>query len=203
MSHFLDNYEDVNSRIKRFREKYPENRIETEAVLFQPENGWVLFKCSIWKNSTGQTEERPDAVDYAFGDRETYPANMKKWYVEDTATSSVGRCIALLIDVDHKSTKQNMARVEKVLVPNVEEVWTTVEKPAPQKMDTAAIASQLEAEVVPECKHGAMRLKEGTKNNRAYHGYICPASGSITDVCEPKWYDLSPSGKWVYKPKKG
>ena len=199
---FLANYEDVQSRVLRFQKKYPEGGIRVYVEKFEPENGWVMIRAEVRKQSQSSF---PDGSDVAFGDRNEYQKNLQKFYVEDTATSAIGRALSQILETDKKPTSQDMSKVvrETAPVPNVEDVWTTVEKPVPQKMDTAAIASQLEAEVVPECKHGAMRLKEGTKNNRAYHGSICPASGTITDVCEPKWYDLSPSGKWVYKPKKG
>lgn len=196
MSHFLDNYEDVNSRIKRFRDNVKNHRIITEVVNFQPENGWILVRADIWINDVLV------ASDYAFGDKLTYPNNMQKWYVEDTVTSSVGRALALIMDVDAKATKQNMARVEKpIKVENPADPWTTVEKPAPKAMDTSEIIEALGGEELPTCKHGDMLLKEGSKNNRAYHGYICKHAGvGPGDQCKPIWYELSPSGKWV-KPK--
>ena len=212
MSSFMDNYEDVNSRIKRFRDKYENCRILTDVVNFQPENGWVLVKCSIWKNISWLSENEPaDAIDYAFGDRETYPANMKKWFVEDTVTSAIGRCIALLIEVDHKATKQNMSRVERVTTTKVEnpsDPWTTIEKPMPKSMDTAAIAESMNGEIIEtgqSCKHGLMTLKEGTsKTGKSYHGYVCKFSGvGPGEECKPVWYDLSPSGKWIPPKAKG
>lgn len=198
MAHFLDNYEDVNSRIKRFREVIKTPRIITEVVNFQPENGWVLVRADIFINDVLV------ASDYAFGDKLTYPTNMQKWYVEDTVTSAIGRAIALVIDVDHKATKQNMARVEpKIKVENPSDPWTIVEKPAPTGMPLESIVDALNAEVVPECKHGPMTLKEGSKNGRAYHGYTCNKAGiGPGEQCKAIWYDLSPSGKWTPpKPK--
>lgn len=197
MAHFLDNYEDVNSRIKRFKDLHKNHRIITQVENFQPENGWVLVRADIYVDGILV------ASDYAFGDRETYPANMKKWYVEDTSTSAVGRAIALVIDVDHKATKQNMSRVETVKVENPSDPWTIIEKPAPKKMDTDSIAASLNAEVIPECKHGPMTLKEGSKNGRAYHGYTCKMGGiGPGEQCKAIWYELTPSGKWMPpKPK--
>jgi hypothetical protein len=207
MAGFLDNYEDVNSRIKRFRSTYPQNQIITEVVNFQPENGWILVRADIWVSN------ELIASDFAYGDRQTYPSNMQKWYVEDTVTSAVGRAIALVMDVDHKATKQNMARVEQPKKETIQVAsdWDNFvsEKPVPQPMDTEAIAASLGGEIIeeiPNCGvcNRPMHKREGTKDGKAYFGYVCPLPKAPHEKSHPaKWYDLTPSGKWVYKPRKG
>lgn len=195
-----NDYEMVKERLPKFWKDNPDGAVITDKTAETPE--YVEFVCKLYRT---HADTMPTATGWA---KTFYNTNKqtKEFGTELAETSAIGRALANYIyGGSLRASREEITKIirETAPVPNVEDVWTTVEKPVPQKMDTAAIASQLEAEVVPECKHGAMRLKEGTKNNRAYHGYICPASGSITDVCEPKWYDLSPSGKWVYKPKKG
>lgn len=204
----LENYEDVNARIKRFRATYPLAKINTMVVSLDAINGDVLVKCTIWKEPhCNDCNCEPDATDWAFGDRETYPKNMQKWYVEDTVTSAVGRAIALLLDVNHKATKQNMARVETIQVENPVDPWVSDPKPMPieAKESFVDVVQGIvdSAEVIPNCdEHGKpMKLREGVKNNRAFRGYICDVyEGHPMDkTCKPKWQHISKStGKWVF-----
>lgn len=202
MSNFLSNYEDVNSRIERFKQLYPKGSILTFKEFFEPENGWVLFRCEIRKDAQSTM---PDASDFAFGDRNLYPKNIQRFFCEDTATSAQGRALNSVIPTNGKKpTAQDMAKTIKV--EDVNDPWAIVEKPAPTQMPLDQIAAELQAEEIPQCKHGAMILKEGNKNNRAFHGYVCRIGnmGSSTDACPPIWYDLMPSGKWAKpKPKAG
>ena len=199
MSNFMANYEDVNSRIERFKKLYPQGSILTFVELFQPENGWILIRCEVRKNADSVA---PDASDIAFGDRNLYPKQIARFYCEDVSTSAQGRALNAVIPTNGKKpTLQDMEKTIQVEKPT--DPWATEPKEMPKPLATEMIqAAFSDAVEVPNCKHGPMRVKEGTKNNRAYHGYICPASGSITDVCEAIWYQLSPSGKWIPpKPK--
>jgi hypothetical protein len=47
--------------------------------------GYILVQATLWRDSK---DEQPCCFNIAFGSRETYIPNMKKFYVEDTATSS-------------------------------------------------------------------------------------------------------------------
>lgn len=195
---FLQNYEDVQSRVLRFQKLYPKGGIRVFVEKFEPENGWVMIRAEVRKESQASF---PDGCDVAFGDKQEYQKNLQKFYVEDTATSAIGRALSQVLETEKKPTAQDMSKVTKetIKVPDPTDYWSTVEKPVPQKMDTAEIAAALEAEEIPSCEHGAMKLKEGSKDGRAYHGYVCVAGHK---TCA-RWYDLTPSGKWVYRPKKG
>jgi hypothetical protein len=50
-------------------------------------------------------------VDYAFGYREAYNPNMKRWFVEDTVTSALMRVMALVMGGTEKATKETMSKV--------------------------------------------------------------------------------------------
>ena len=47
---FLDNYEDVATRIKRFWQTYPNGSIQTAIVDFNAEKGYVLVQCTIYRD---------------------------------------------------------------------------------------------------------------------------------------------------------
>jgi hypothetical protein len=208
----LDDYEDVAARVLRFQKAYPEGRIVTDVIQFNPEKGLILISAQIYRNST---DTLPAAVDYAFGDAATYNAGMRKWYVEDTSSSAIGRSLSLVLETAKKPTKQNMQRVneQKVVKPVTEghvDYWTTPfgeqgesikQVPAPVTLDKAVdtVAEILgTAKVVPSCKHGDMEFKDGNKNGRAWGGYFCRhmGVGGSEPKCPTLWYQLSSAGTW-------
>ncbi len=205
----LDDYEDVAARVLRFQKAYPEGRIVTDVIQFNPEKGIVLISAQIYRNST---DTLPAAVDYAFGDASTFNAGMRKWYVEDTSSSAIGRSLSLVLETAKKPTKQNMQRVNesKAVKPLEKDYWTTPfgeqdesikEVPAPATMQDAVntVADILGTEkVVPSCKHGDMEFKDGNKNGRAWGGYFCRhmGVGGSEPKCPTLWYQLSSQGTW-------
>ena len=217
MAGFLDNYEDVAARIKRFWETHPSGRIENNIIEFNAEKGFILVQTLIFKE---YEDEKPSAIDYAFGNVATYNVQMKKFFVEDTVTSSIGRCIGLLLGTDKRPTRQDMEKVETIS--------TTVAKSTADDYDpwskkvgdvpsfkTAAeaehsgipslgssmdeVAKQLGGQLVaeaPQCSHGHMIWKqahEGAPKN--WGGYFCTERTKATQ-CTPRWYVLASDGKW-------
>jgi hypothetical protein len=205
MAGFLDGYEDVAARIKRLHATFPTNRVETSIVDFNAQAGYILIECRIFRE---YEDERPSAIDYAFGRVESYNPSMKRWFVEDTVTSAIGRCAGLLLGSETRPTKQNMEQVEtlpKAFVDKIEDdPWS---RPfAEDGFATAGstieeIASQLGGELIqeaPQCKHGHRLLKEGTspKTGKAYRGHVC-IEKSKANQCLPIWYTLTAEGKWM------
>jgi hypothetical protein len=205
MAGFLEGYEDVATRIKRLHATYPTNRVETHIIDFNASAGYILVECRIFRE---YEDEKPSAIDYAFGRVESYNPSMKKWFVEDTVTSSIGRCAGLLLGTDTRPTLENMKQVETMpaaFVNKIEEdPWS---KPfAEDGFATAAstieeIASQLGGELIqeaPQCKHGHRLLKEGTspKTGKAYRGHVC-IEKIKANQCLPIWYTLTAEGKWT------
>ena len=214
---FLDNYEDVAARIKRFWETHPSGRIENAIIDFNAEKGYVLVQTQIFKE---YEDEKPSAIDYAFGNVATYNVQMKKFFVEDTVTSSIGRCIGLLLGTDKRPTRQDMEKVEtistKVAQSTSEDYdpWSKKWGDVPS-FGTAAeaenagipsfgssmdeIAKQLGGEIIqeaPQCSHGHMIWKqahEGAPKN--WGGYFCTERTKATQ-CTPRWYVFSSDGKW-------
>jgi hypothetical protein len=204
MAGFLDGYEDVAARIKRLHATFPTNRVETSIVDFNAQAGYILIECRIFRE---YEDEKPSAIDYAFGRVESYNPSMKRWFVEDTVTSAIGRCAGLLLGSETRPTKQNMEQVEtlpKDFVDKIEDdPWS---KPFSEDgFATAAstigeIASQLGGELIgeaPICKHGHRLLKEGTspKTGKPYRGHVCIEKVKANQ-CPAIWYNLSADGKW-------
>jgi hypothetical protein len=153
---------------------------------------------------------------------------MARWYIEDTATSVIGRSILLLKAADKTATKDSMEQVvrsktdmeqikvykplakpieipEGKPVANEPEtvIWDEVEVKAvdPQPAFIQTIQESLNAEVIDKrCAHGSMIRKEGvSKAGKPYCGYVCGAS-SKKDQCEPAW-GKQVGGKWVFEDK--
>jgi hypothetical protein len=201
---FLDNYEDVASRIKRFWAAYPSGRIETHIIDFNAVAGYILIECRLFRE---YEDEKPSAIDFGFGRVESYQASMKRWFVEDTVTSAIGRAIGLLLGSDTRPTQENMKQVEQMPAAFVNKVeddpWS---KPfAEDGFATAAtgiaeIVDQLGGEILaeaPQCKHGHMLLKQGTspKTGKDYRGHVCVEKVKANQ-CPAIWYVIGSDGKW-------
>ena len=197
---FLDNYEDVAARIQRLHATHPSNRVETRIVEFNAQAGFILVECKIFKE---YEDEKPSAIDFAFGRVEAYSPNMKRWFVEDTVTSAIGRCAGLLLGSDTRPTKQNMEQVETMPQKFVDDPWTIKE----DGFTTVAQAVQLienqlggEMQIeAPLCNHGHMIKKEGTKaNGDKYAGFVCPEKNRDRQ-CKAIWYEVKADGSWGKK----
>jgi hypothetical protein len=132
---------------------------------------------------------------------------MKRWFVEDTVTSAIGRAIGLLLGSDTRPTQENMKQVENMPVAFVNKIeddpWS---KPfAEDGFATAAtgiaeIVDQLGGEILaeaPQCKHGHMLLKQGTspKTGKDYRGHVCVEKVKANQ-CPAIWYVMGSDGKW-------
>ena len=209
----LDDYEDVAARVLRFQKAYPEGRIVTDVIQFNPEKGIILISAQIYRNAT---DTLPAAVDYAFGDASTFNAGMRKWYVEDTSSSAIGRSLSLVLETAKKPTKQNMQRVndQKAEKPVEKDYWTTpfgeqdefIKKvPAPVTMEAAVnvVADILGTDKdTPHCPHGAMQWKTGvTKTGKPWGHFKCSGAANGHNERCPKdqdviWYEIKPDGSW-------
>lgn len=218
MSNFMENYEDANARVLRFQGLHPVGRIETEVINHNTVNGLILVKASVYRE---HEDTLPAGVDYAFGERDTYPVGMRKWYVEDTVTSSIARAIALVIPTEKKPTAQNMARVdkpvankpfaeklaEKITVEKEDDPWSikAVEPAAPASDAVQLVKDVLGGKTqqdIQTCKHGDMIWKTGvsSKNKNPWAQFRCKlqasAGASQEAFCEPIWYEVAPDGTW-------
>jgi len=214
---FLDNYEDVAARIARLWATHPTARVQTNIVDFNAEKGYVLIQAQIFRE---YEDLYPSATDYAFGNVATYNVNMKKFFVEDTVTSAIGRAIGLLLGADKRPTRQDMEKVETVSAKVANSTaddydpWTKKFGDVPsyktaEEAEQSGIPSlgssmdeikkQLGGELVaeaPQCSHGHRIWKqahEGAPKN--WGGYFCTERTKATQ-CAPLWYVLASDGKW-------
>jgi hypothetical protein len=181
MANFLENYETANATIKRFWLEFPNGRIIPDHVKDQTDlaKGYITVRTEIYRD---QNDALPAVVDYAYGNVAFYPENMKKWFVEDTVTSSEARAIKLLTPSDNRPSYEDMQRVEKL-----------ADVPFPKSLDEVHIASDLKSvgealedlteQIVTgqvsekECQHGFMIWKTGIspKTGKPYKGWTCPS----------------------------
>jgi hypothetical protein len=200
---FLDNYEDVNARIIRFRSEFPSGRLVAFVEKEDLAAGWILIRAEAYKE---YEDEKPSAIDYAYGNVASLTQNMKKWLVEDTTTSAYGRCIGLLSPSPAgRPTRQDMERVESL--PASADPWATLTLTQTAK-DTgttalgtavAEISNQLGGELVPaspRCAHGTMIWKQAAAGSpKNWGGYFCTEKTKATQ-CTPYWHVLASDGKW-------
>jgi hypothetical protein len=201
MSGFLDNYEDVAARIRRLHETYPSNKVHTSIVDFNADKGYILVECRIYRH---YEDEQPAGIDYAFGRVESYNIQMKRFFVEDTTTSAIGRCAGLVLGSQNRSTLQNMQQVETMPKefadkPEVD-LWATSisEDLVPASAAIDAIKSQLggvQIAAAPICPHGHMIWRSGDKAGKAWGGYMC-AEKTKAKQCSPRWFVLGSDGQW-------
>jgi hypothetical protein len=197
---FLDNYEDVNTRIKRFRAEYPAGRLVAFIEDVNLKEGWILVRAEAYKE---YEDHLPSAIDYAYGNVASLTQNMKKWVVEDTVTSAYGRVIGLLSPSEGgRPTKQDMQRVEAL--PPTSDPWAlvqTAQETGTTALTTAVaeIAPQLGTELVgapPRCGHGTMVWKQAAAGSpKNWGGYFCTERTKATQ-CAPNWHVMTSSGQW-------
>lgn len=207
MAFNLDNYEDVQSRVKRFQEAFPVGRIVCDVIQFDAVKGHILVAASVYRELE---DTLPSAVDYAFGDAATYPAQMRKFYVEDTCTSAIGRSISLILETTSKATKQDMVKVERIKNDErsaviadaplaINNTWDefVADKPVQDVVpldDAVKLVQQSfgDAEPIPTCSHGERTIKSGITNGKAWRGALCSGKGlQKVDQCPAIWYVLS------------
>jgi hypothetical protein len=196
---FLDNYEDVNARIKRFRSEFPTGRLIAYIEDIDVIKGTVLVKAEAYRE---YEDALPSAVDYAFGNVAHLTNNMKKWLIEDTVTSAYGRVIGLLTPSEHaRPTVQDMQKVENL--PADPDPWSN--RAAKEDIPTMASAiGEIEqslggAQVAepPRCPHGTMVWAEGTAKatGKLWAAYKCTEKNRANQ-CNPYWHVLGSDGKW-------
>lgn len=218
----LQDYETVADRVARFQKQHINGRITTKIITLDNAKGEVLAMAEVYRK---QEDTEPAGVDYAFGIAATYPQSMRKFYVEDTVTSAVGRALSLVLDTDKKPTREDMQKVQahNEVKAKVEEVkakmadtskeYVPIEKASdPWTITNAAPVTTMEQAVETvkavlggtpideSCIHGARVWKTGTsKAGKPWGHWKCPVSRqNFTDEpCEPIWYEIDKeTGQW-------
>jgi hypothetical protein len=189
----LSEYETIQQRIARFRSEFISGRIETSIIEVDLTKGHILIEARVYRE---HEDTAPAAVDYAYGNQAFYNQNMKRWFVEDTTSSAIGRAISLLTPGEHRSTAETMAQVVTDS-PTVldSDPWATVTIAAEGSAEPLAsglnlIQGALGGEIVDQaetCEPGRMVWKEGisSKTGNKYKGWVCPSKAK--PQCAPRW----------------
>lgn len=201
---FLDNYLTVNQKVQMAHEKYPEHKIIANIIEHDLATGYVLVQADFYRH---KDDEKPAYRDFAYGNVAFYPNNMKRWFVEDTTSSAIGRVIAVALGLGEKPNRETMEQIERSKAVEVNRddqgVWG-IKASEQESMPTAATAiadiqSQLGAEQIAEapiCAHGHMIFKTGQKNGREWGGWFCTEK-SKAQQCPAAWAVKSvTSGNW-------
>jgi len=219
----LEDYETVAMLNRWFIENYPMGRTNIEIIYHDPKEGFITCRAEVYRDIN---DAYPAVTNIAHGSRDLYNSNMRRFYAEDIASSSLGRAITLLKG-GQTATRDDMEKVdtnkpfekrlaEKITVPDVsDDLWTTKTVEAPKTSAEAVetvkdiIGGQTEKDI-PNCSHGKPRiLRTGTsKAGKQWAAWDCAFKASNYQVgqekpCDPDriWLELSPSGTWV--PQKG
>ena len=134
MAFNLEDYEDVATLNKWFIQNFPLGRSDISVISHDPKEGYILVQATLWRDSK---DTAPAVSNIAFGSRETYMPNMKKWYVEDTASSSLGRAIIILKGSNKTATKDDMKKVD--VEPNQYEKKLAERRYSPPATRSAAV----------------------------------------------------------------
>jgi len=177
----MDGYELANDTIRRFWIEFPMGRLATEIVQEKSdlEKGYVTFKAEIFRD---YDDSKPSATGHAFGNVATYQPTMKRFYVEDTETSSLARAIKTLSPSSQRPSHEDMVKVEGLtLVPDMPTASFDIQ--VSESRDPWSFGSVLEstAAEIPapnapaSCRHGSMGWKEGTseKTGKPFQGWVC------------------------------
>lgn len=199
---FLDNYLTVNEKVKLAHETHPNCKIIANIIEHDLAGGYVLVQADFYRDAS---DIAPAFRDFAYGNVAFYPAQMKRWFVEDTVSSAIGRVISVALATTEKPNRETMEQVAKH-DPDDQGAWG-ISAAEQESMPTAAsaldeIATQLGNELVaesPTCKHGHMRLTTGTKGDREWGGWFCVAK-TKREQCAPIWAVKSvTTGAWRIK----
>jgi len=187
-----------------FINNYPLGRIDLAIAEINLDKGIVIFKGSVYRDIN---DAAPAVSNYAKGERDDYPAHMRKWYLEDTATSCIARCLTLLKGSNKTAPKESMMRAtswsiepKAALTEEFKDADRHAAEVFAQAAKNAPAIVMREVGTLPEqvCEDGTrMRFKEGISKTtqKPFKGYVCECGKG----CPPKWASLSANGTWYFK----
>jgi hypothetical protein len=212
----LEDYEDVATLNRWLIENYPMFRSSLITEFHDPVNGYIRIRAEVYRDIN---DAHPTVTNIAFGARDLYNRNMARYYVEDTATSALGRAIILLKGSTKTATRESMeqvsagqAEVAKVKakmaqttatyipVVNEDDPWTLRATDPVTTVDDAVglvkeiIGGQTEKDI-PKCtkcdpaKEMSWKTGQG-KNGKPYGKFDCWTCKDII------WYEIKADGTW-------
>lgn len=187
----LTQYEDAATLNRWFLNNYPLGRIDLQLVEINLDKGIVVFKGSLYRDSN---DANPAVTNYAKGERDDYPAHMRKWYLEDTATSCIARCLTLLKGSNKTAPKESMARATNWSV----EPKADLDKELLQVNPVETLTREVENLRDLHCEGGERMLyKAGISKttNKPFAGYVCVCG----QKCPAVWATLKSDGTFVFR----
>ena len=215
----LQDYETVETRLEKWHEKYPDNRIETELIEANDKRFIVFAK--IFKT---EADPKPCATGLAFEIITEKGVNSTS-ALENCETSAIGRALANVgfAAKGKRASREEMAKVEaadkNVYEQKLEkrrdgspgsrsaavedalrqsfEVDNKQDDPQLWKIEKAvdAIGKSTPAEP-PVCCSAGHILKQGVaKTGKPYYGYVCKASNKD----HAKWAKMTAQGHWYFE----
>lgn len=187
----LTQYEDAATLNRWFLNNYPLGRIDLQLVEINLDKGIVVFKGSVYRDSN---DANPAVTNYAKGERDDYPAHMRKWYLEDCATSCIARCLTLLKGSNKTAPKESMARATNWSV----EPKADLDKELLQVNPVETLTREVENLRDLRCEGGErMVYKAGISKttNKPFAGYVCVCG----QKCPPVWGTAKSDGTFVFK----
>jgi len=169
----LDDYETVESRIKRFYELHDDgrivtewennNRFEVEADKPQPKT-WVV-KALVYLTAGDQANHLPKATGYAFEVDGTGGANNTS-ALENAETSAIGRALANMnLSGNKRASREEMQKVAKAEVDWMAEADKVLNVNQARELYAKAKAAKAPAEVLDRLKDIGKALSSGSENS--------------------------------------
>jgi hypothetical protein len=156
----LRDYVEVNVRIEKFYETFPEGRILTQ--LLKWEDGIVVMRAEVYRNSE---DDRPAATGHAY-EKEGSNFINETSALENCETSAVGRALALL----GFEVKKSIASREEVANAKAQQKQSgngqVQGKPATQKQINAIMYEADRANVSEEALKKAMMREFGKQSRK-------------------------------------
>ena len=187
----LTQYEDAATLNRWFLNNYPLGRVDIQLVEINLDKGIVVFKGDVYRDSN---DANPAVTNYAKGERDDYPAHMRKWYLEDTATSCIARCLTLLKGSNKTAPKESMARATNWSV----EPKADLDKELLQVNPVETLTREVENLRDLRCEGGERMLyKAGISKttNKPFAGYVCACG----QKCPPVWGTAKSDGTFVFR----
>jgi hypothetical protein len=215
----LDNYETVESRLEKWHEKYPDNRIETE-LIEATEKRFVVF-AKIFKT---EADAKPCATGLAFEIITEKGVNSTS-ALENCETSAIGRALANagFAAKGKRASREEMAKVNNNQ-PNPYEKKLQERRYGAPGTKSAAVEDALRASFAVEnkqddpqawsvaeavdaigkstpseppvcCEKGHIMKQGISKGGKPYLGYVC--KGKIAE--HAKWAKVTSQGHFYFE----